>query len=115
MAARGEKVPEVRIEAQQPKVLSKAEAMLRKRPPPQSHEDNSDEEYVEDRGEEDDGLPNPATTLPGNFIGPVPPPKPLDTAAAANRSTAAGVVSGNLAGMPQAMLGASTSHLSRIL
>lgn len=121
MAARGESVPEVKVEYQQPKVLSKAEIMLGSRPPPQTQQDISDdEEYVEeDQCEEDDRLPDPATTLPGNFIGPIPPPKPSDTAAA-NNSTSAGVVSalnvpGNLAGMPQAMLGASRHRLNHRL
>lgn len=121
MAARGEKVPEVKVEYQQPKVPSKAEVMLGARPTPQAQQDIiEDEDFVEeDRGEGNDGLPNPATTLPGNFIGPIPPPK-ASNAAAANNPTPAGVVStlnvpGNLAGMPQAMLGASRCRLSYML
>ncbi|KAK4496258.1 hypothetical protein PRZ48_012238 [Zasmidium cellare] len=95
IAARGEKVPEFSIPPKQKALPSKAEAMLNgTRPPPEAREETPEEEQ------------SPMTTLPGNFIGPAPPPKP-SASAATPAAVSTPNVPANLAGLPQAMIGAT--------
>ncbi|KAF2166896.1 hypothetical protein M409DRAFT_22948 [Zasmidium cellare ATCC 36951] len=93
LAARGEKVPVIDIPPKRPAPPSKAAAMLNgTRPAPQARK-----ETPEDVG------PSPMTTLPGNFIGPAAPPKSSTAPAAASTPN----VPAYLAGLPQAMIGAT--------